>query len=291
MQILAFDFGTRHIGVAVGQTITGTSSPLMVLDVAQEGKKIWNTIEDLINELEDINSFLPIVKLFTKTANVSVQLKDISLAARILSQFPSYLTESQIVEDDLSFLGELAKTPEANIIKLPNISASIPQLKSAIKELQSKKYLIPNYPDEPNTDEEKELKFNNTPSWERNIEHYINPYENGWRERYYQKLFNINIDDDRCKQICINYLEGLEWTFKYYREECKDWKWTYKYNYPPLLCDLVRYMPSFDTEFITEVNDSVEPLTQLSYVLPKSSLYLLPKNIEQQLQNKKKKKK
>ena len=104
------------------------------------------------------NSFLPIVKLFTKTANVSVQLKDISLAARILSQFPSYLTESQIVEDDLSFLGELAKTPEANIIKLPNISASIPQLKSAIKELQSKKYLIPNYPDEPNNDEEKEIK-------------------------------------------------------------------------------------------------------------------------------------
>ena len=104
------------------------------------------------------NSFLPIVKLFTKSANISVQLKDISLAARILSQFPSYLTETQIVEDDLSFLGELAKNPEANIIKLPNISASIPQLKSAIKELQSKKYLIPNYPDEPNSNLEKEIK-------------------------------------------------------------------------------------------------------------------------------------
>ena len=104
------------------------------------------------------NSFLPIVKLFTKSANISVQLKDISLAARILSQFPSYLTETQIVEDDLSFLGELSKNPEANIIKLPNISASIPQLKSAIKELQSKKYLIPNYPDEPNSNLEKEIK-------------------------------------------------------------------------------------------------------------------------------------
>ncbi|MDC3133816.1 NADP-dependent isocitrate dehydrogenase [Bacteroidota bacterium] len=104
------------------------------------------------------NSFLPIVKLFTKSANISVQLKDISLAARILSQFPSYLKETQIVEDDLSFLGELAKNPEANIIKLPNISASIPQLKSAIKELQSKKYLIPNYPDEPNSNLEKEIK-------------------------------------------------------------------------------------------------------------------------------------
>lgn len=133
---------------------------------------------------------------------------------------------------------------------------------------------------------EKDEKLQSIPLLDRSVEEYINPYENGWRERYYQKLFNINIDDDRCKQICINYLEGLEWTFKYYREECKDWKWTYKYNYPPLLCDLVRYMPSFDTEFITEVNDSVEPLTQLSYVLPKSSLYLLPKNIEQQLLDK-----
>ena len=104
------------------------------------------------------NSFLPIIKLFTKSANISVQLKDISLAARILSQFPGYLTKDQKVEDDLSFLGKLAKKPEANIIKLPNISASIPQLKSAIKELQSKNYLIPDYPDEPNSNEEIKIK-------------------------------------------------------------------------------------------------------------------------------------
>ena len=104
------------------------------------------------------NSFLPIIKLFTKSANISVQLKDISLAARILSQFPAYLTKDQKVEDDLSFLGKLAKKPEANIIKLPNISASIPQLKSAIKELQSKNYLIPDYPDEPNSNEEIKIK-------------------------------------------------------------------------------------------------------------------------------------
>ena len=104
------------------------------------------------------NSFLPIIKLFTKSANISVQLKDISLAARILSQFPAYLTKDQKVEDDLSFLGKLAKKPEANIIKLPNISASIPQLKSAIKELQSKNYLIPDYPDDPNSNEEIKIK-------------------------------------------------------------------------------------------------------------------------------------
>jgi isocitrate dehydrogenase len=104
------------------------------------------------------NSFLPIVKLFAKSADISVHLKDISLAARILSQFPEYLSESQKVEDDLKFLGDLAKDPEANIIKLPNISASIPQLKSAIKELQSKGFAIPNYPDKSNTSEEIKIK-------------------------------------------------------------------------------------------------------------------------------------
>ena len=104
------------------------------------------------------NSFLPIVKLFAKSADISVHLKDISLAARILSQFPEYLSESQKVEDDLKFLGDLAKDPEANIIKLPNISASIPQLKSAIKELQSKGFAIPNYPDKSNTPEEIKIK-------------------------------------------------------------------------------------------------------------------------------------
>ena len=122
--------------------------------------------------------------MFTKTANVSVQLKDISLAARILSQFPSYLKESQIVEDDLSFLGELAKTPEANIIKLPNISASIPQLKSAIKELQSKKYLIPDYPDEPNNDEEKEIKS----IYDRIKGSAVNPVREGNSDRRAPKL-------------------------------------------------------------------------------------------------------
>ena len=104
------------------------------------------------------NSFLPIVKLFAKSADISVHLKDISLAARILSQFPEYLSESQKVEDDLKFLGDLAKDPEANIIKLPNISASIPQLKSAIKELQSKGFAIPNYLDKSNTPEEIKIK-------------------------------------------------------------------------------------------------------------------------------------
>ena len=103
-------------------------------------------------------SFLPIVNAFSKQAGVKIVLKDISLAARILSQFPTYLSESQVVSDDLNYLGQLAKSHEANIIKLPNISASVPQLKAAIKELQSKGYLIPSYPEEPKNSQDVEIK-------------------------------------------------------------------------------------------------------------------------------------
>lgn len=103
-------------------------------------------------------SWLPIVQAYTKPANIHVETKDISLASRILANFPDYLTEAQKREDALAFLGELAKKPEANIVKLPNISASIPQLKAAIAELQAKGFNVPSYPEEFNTDEEKTLQ-------------------------------------------------------------------------------------------------------------------------------------
>ncbi|GAA3094650.1 NADP-dependent isocitrate dehydrogenase [Pseudonocardia yunnanensis] len=101
------------------------------------------------------HSFLPIIEAFAGKAGVDVETRDISLAARILAQFPDRLTDAQRVPDALSELGELAKTPEANIIKLPNISASIPQLKAAIKELQGAGYAVPDYPEDARTDEEK----------------------------------------------------------------------------------------------------------------------------------------
>lgn len=101
-------------------------------------------------------SFLPIVQSFVKSAGIKIETKDISLGARILAVFPDFLTEDQKVSDDLTFLGELAKLPEANIIKLPNVSASLTQLKAAVSELQSKGFAIPNYVDEPKTDAEKE---------------------------------------------------------------------------------------------------------------------------------------
>ena len=103
-------------------------------------------------------SLLPVIRAFTKSSGVEVETRDISLSGRILCQFPDLLTEEQRVDDALSELGELAKTPEANIIKLPNISASIPQLKAAIAELQEQGYALPDYPEEPANDEEKDIK-------------------------------------------------------------------------------------------------------------------------------------
>ncbi|MBF0440157.1 MAG: NADP-dependent isocitrate dehydrogenase [Magnetococcales bacterium] len=104
------------------------------------------------------SSFLPILQSFTRVAGITIGTKDISLAGRIIANFPEKLTPAQRQPDDLAELGELVKTPQANVIKLPNISASLPQLNAAIKELQSQGYDIPNYPENPTTDEEREAK-------------------------------------------------------------------------------------------------------------------------------------
>ncbi|MFG2779325.1 NADP-dependent isocitrate dehydrogenase [Streptomyces prunicolor] len=103
-------------------------------------------------------SFLPVVQAYASQAGVAVTTRDISLAGRIIAVFPEYLTEDQRIPDALHELGELAKTPEANIIKLPNVSASIPQLKAAVAELQGQGYALPNYPDDPKTDEERDIQ-------------------------------------------------------------------------------------------------------------------------------------
>ena len=103
-------------------------------------------------------SLLPIVEVFTKAADIEVEKRDISLAGRIIANFPEFLTEEQRIADALDDLGKIAKTSEANIIKLPNISASIPQLKGAIKELQDKGYDLPDYPEEVVTPENEKIR-------------------------------------------------------------------------------------------------------------------------------------
>ena len=122
------------------------------------------------------------------------------------------------------------------------------------------------------------------PLTERSIELYINPAEDGWEARYYKSLFNTKIDDDRRKEICTNYLEGLEWTMKYYSTGCADWRWQYNYYYPPLLVDLLKYVPYFEHTFVPlKAKNPVSALAQLSYVLPPVSMGLIPANVRAKL--------
>ena len=121
----------------------------------ETAKIIWTKIDEA--PALATYSLLPIVNAFTKAAGVVVETRDISLAGRIIANFPDRLTDAQKQPDELAYLGDLTQKPEANIIKLPNVSASIPQLKAAIKELQSQGYDLPDYPEEPKTDEEKAL--------------------------------------------------------------------------------------------------------------------------------------
>jgi 5'-3' exonuclease len=137
-----------------------------------------------------------------------------------------------------------------------------------------------------NTIEEKEYKLTNMPIIDRIKETYINPEESGWEERYYDICLHMKRDKIRLNQICTNFMEALEWTYKYYRFGCQDWEWKYNYNYPPLLCDLKKYIPYFETIFIKEKQKNpIHHYVQLSYVLPPSSHHLLPKKIVEKLES------
>jgi 5'-3' exonuclease len=141
-----------------------------------------------------------------------------------------------------------------------------------------------NYPTD--TDENIFKKFEAVPTYEREIEKYINPFKDYWEQRYYRSLFHIHNDEsgEKVKAISVNYLEGLEWTLKYYTTSCPNWKWHYKYAYPPLLKDLLKCIPVFDTTFIENIKpDPVSQMVQLCYVLPKSSLNLLPSALQSKL--------
>jgi 5'-3' exonuclease len=130
-----------------------------------------------------------------------------------------------------------------------------------------------------NTKEEKSYKFSMMPTYNRLYEEEIDPFTRNWESRYYKVLFDVDITKTIKKRICINYLEGLEWTINYYTHGCIDWKWDYRYHYPPLISDLVKYIPQWETNLLEpQPEQAVHPNVQLAYVLPKQSLYLLPKN-------------
>jgi 5'-3' exonuclease len=127
------------------------------------------------------------------------------------------------------------------------------------------------------------FKINTIPTKSRDIEYYIDPYTKGWQERYYNSLFGIQYNSSHIREITLNYLEGLEWTLKYYTTGCVNYRWKYKYNYPPLFEDIVKFMPLFDCELITSDMRTIDSYTQLSYVLPRESLILLPDKIRTML--------
>lgn len=134
------------------------------------------------------------------------------------------------------------------------------------------------------TPEEKYKKFDAIPNYERAIEKYINPFKSDWQKRYYKAIFDLYPDEERKKQISMNYLQGLEWTMKYYTSGCPDWRYKYQYEYPPLLTDLLQFIPYFDIELVEQKPPNpVNELVQLCYVLPKQSLHFLPEHIYKKL--------
>ena len=153
------------------------------------------------------------------------------------------------------------------------------------------KYLLQTINDENETEEKrieaKIKQFNSIPIYNRKLEKYINPFKPGWQNKYYKSLFtNDNLPTYDKREISINYLEGIEWTLKYYTTGEIDWTWKYKYNYPPLLQDLFRFTPNYQTTFINNINQCNMPeIIQLCYVLPKQSLHLLPSKLSQALLN------
>ena len=131
-----------------------------------------------------------------------------------------------------------------------------------------------------------EYILNNIPVLDNRIEMYVNPNENGWETRYYNRLFNSEPTDITKSQISENYLQGIEWTFNYYNGLDTNWDWMYKYQYPPLLVDLFNYIPHYNKKFIEPQNTNpVSPYVQLSYVLPSRYFYLLPERITKELKD------
>ena len=123
--------------------------------------------------------------------------------------------------------------------------------------------------------DDRDFTIQSTPVLYRPEEMYINPSQPFWEKRYYKSLFH---ETDQIQDTCMNYLEGLEWVFKYYTDDCPHWKWRYKYHYPPLLVDLMKYVPAYQCDLIKtdSTNKPFKQHVQLAYVLPKSNHHLLP---------------
>ena len=187
-------------------------------------------------------------------------------------------------------MGEKDNLTDGKIIYWNNVRKIIQWLTNAEEQFIISEHKLRNSREKRETPqtspEEKYKRFELTPMYERDIEKYINPFKPFWQQRYYRSLFGIKSDTtgEHIKDICVNYLQGLEWTMKYYTTGCPDWRWRYKYDYPPLFQDLIKHVPVFSTTFVeTKPFHPVSELVQLCYVLPKHSLQLLPQPLHNAL--------
>ena len=209
-----------------------------------------------------------------------------------LPHFPAMNIRTHGIDTLLSIYNStVGKTPNNYIIK-KNGAISWKNLRTIISIVakNEKQHLVneyeyrkrfDNFKFPETTSKEKDTLLQNTPIIYRTQEHYIEPNNPGWNTRYYKTLFKNESDKEFIKKVSMNYLEGLEWVFKYYTKGCIDWKWKYNYHYPPLFSDLLNYIPHFDTQFLIEKEKQpFNPYVQLSYVLPFYSQSLLPENIK-----------
>lgn len=230
------------------------------------------------------NDFMPhFPALNIRTGGIDKMLN----AYRVTIKPNEYLTDGKTINWNnvrkvVSHLAKLEETYIANEHKSrDNKEKHSKQIYNGLKEKEQNKT-----EDSEKEKEEKFRQFEATPLNERELERYINPYKPYWQNRYYRSLFDIKSDSTglQTKDICLNYLEGLEWTLKYYTSGCPNWRWMYKYNYPPLLQDLIKYIPVFSNEFMpAKPVNPVSELVQLCYVLPKHSLTLLPPRLKDAL--------
>ena len=247
---------------------------LYILDIQEFSNKIVMELEEPMKKKKNIvkdyificfilgNDFLPhFPSLNIRTTGIQTLLSHYK--EYILSQDLFLTNKGKIEWKNVKILFECIALKEKDLIIEELNRRDIIEWKMKVKKMSKMK------------------KVENIPMLERSIEKKLDPRNKGWNTRYYENLFPIKFCSK--EEICQNYLEGLEWTFIYYNSHCKNWKWKYKYSYPPLIEDLVLYIPSQSKEFIRNNQDSISTIVQLCYVIPKTSINLIPRHIYKKL--------
>lgn len=262
------------------------------LCVLQIYKLSYFIIQHMINDKTDTNS-KQLNKKYFKYKIYDYILISFLLGNDFMPHFPSLNIRTSgidillntykniIGESDYLCDGEKINWRKLRLFLQELANNELNNLKEEYKNMnkQKKRYI------KSNTMKDKLDKFNLLPTKNRKIEHYINPYQDKWQERYYSTLFHFEEDRENIKTVCLNYLEGLEWCLNYYTKGCINYRWCYHYHYPPLLNDLIQYIPVFDTIMIEENYSVVSPLTQLTYVIPYECYSILPDKLRYVIEN------